>query len=82
MWHRDTLKRMPLELVRSNGYAFQIEMNYIATKLGFHFIEVPIYFADRRWGNSKMSLNIQIEAAIRVWQIKFRFRDLSTINGK
>jgi dolichol-phosphate mannosyltransferase len=82
MWHRDALHRMPLGRVRSNGYAFQIEMNYIATKLGFHFSEIPIYFADRRWGNSKMSLNIQIEAAISVWQIKFRYRDLSAIIGK
>ncbi|MFH1633100.1 MAG: polyprenol monophosphomannose synthase [Chloroflexota bacterium] len=76
VWKRDTLLGMPLERVRSNGYAFQIEMTYIATRLSFTFLEVPIYFADRRWGQSKMSLRIQIEAALRVWQILFAYRDL------
>lgn len=76
VWKRDTLLGMPLERVRSNGYAFQIEIAYIATRLGFTFREVPIYFADRRWGQSKMSLRIQIEAALRVWQILFAYRDL------
>ena len=82
MWHRKALEKMPLSRVKSNGYAFQIEMNYIATRLGFHFCEIPIYFADRQWGDSKMSLRIQIEAAMRVWQIKFRYRDLSTTTNR
>ena len=76
VWRRDTLLGMPLERARSNGYAFQIEIAYIATRLGFTFREVPIYFADRRWGQSKMTLRIQIEAALRVWQILFAYRDL------
>jgi dolichol-phosphate mannosyltransferase len=67
---------MPLERVQSNGYAFQVEMAYIAYRLGFTFDEVPFYFADRHWGTSKMSFDIQIEAAIRVWQILFEYRDL------
>jgi dolichol-phosphate mannosyltransferase len=67
---------MPLELVRSNGYAFQIEMSYIAHLLGFTCNEVPIYFADRRWGQSKMSFRIQREAAIRVWQMRFHYQRL------
>jgi dolichol-phosphate mannosyltransferase len=79
MWRSTTLRAMPLDRVRSNGYAFQVEMNYIATRLGFKFKETPIYFADRRWGQSKMSLNIQIEAAIRVWQILLAYRDLRSI---
>jgi dolichol-phosphate mannosyltransferase len=76
MWRRQTLERMPLERVRSNGYIFQVEMNYIATLLGFKFKEIPIYFADRRWGQSKMSFRIQIEAAIRTWQLRGMYRDL------
>ena len=76
VWRRDTLLGMPLERARSNGYAFQIEIAYIATRLGFTFREVPIYFADRRWGQSKMSVRIQLEAALRVWQILFTYRDL------
>ena len=77
IWRRSALAGMPLERVQSNGYAFQIEMAYIAYKLGFTFDEVPFYFADRRWGTSKMTFDIQIEAAIRVWQILFEYRDLN-----
>jgi dolichol-phosphate mannosyltransferase len=76
IWRRATLQNMPLERVRSNGYAFQVEMTYIASRLGYRFGEVPIYFADRRWGSSKMSFRIQYEAAIRVWQLLWEYRDL------
>jgi dolichol-phosphate mannosyltransferase len=68
---------MPLKRVRSNGYAFQVEMAYIAYRLGYAFTEVPFYFADRRWGKSKMSFGIQFEAAKRVWQMLWEYRDLS-----
>lgn len=76
IWRSRTLSGMPLERVKSNGYAFQVEMAYIAYRLGYKFKEVPIYFADRRWGSSKMSFRIQREAAIRVWQILFEYRHL------
>jgi dolichol-phosphate mannosyltransferase len=76
IWRSQTLQRMPLERVRSNGYAFQVEMTYIAHHSGFRFKEVPIYFEDRRWGDSKMSFQIQLEAAIRVWQLLWEYRDL------
>ena len=76
LWHRRTLLNMPLERVRSNGYGFLVEMTYLAHRLGYRFREVPFYFADRRWGKSKMSLRIQVEAAIRVWQMLFEYRDL------
>jgi dolichol-phosphate mannosyltransferase len=76
VWRRSTLLGMPLDRVRSNGYAFQVEMAYIAYRSGFSFKEVPFYFADRRWGQSKMSFRIQIEAARRVWQLLSEYRDL------
>ncbi len=76
LWKRETLKGMPLERIRSNGYVFQVEMAYVATLLGFKFQEIPIYFADRRWGQSKMSFRIQIEAALRVWQLPGMYHDL------
>lgn len=76
IWRQNTLKSMPLERIRSNGYSFQVEMTYVANRLGFQFGEIPIYFADRRWGDSKMSLRIQSEAAIRVWQLLWEYRDL------
>jgi dolichol-phosphate mannosyltransferase len=75
-WRRGTLLGMPLERVRSNGYAFQVEMAYLAHSLGYSFREVPFYFADRRWGHSKMSFQIQREAAVRVWQMRVEYRDL------
>ncbi|MBC8507598.1 MAG: polyprenol monophosphomannose synthase [Chloroflexi bacterium] len=79
LWRRETLLSMPLERVRSNGYAFQIEMIYIAHRLGYKIKEVPIYFAERNLGESKMSLRIQLEAAFRVWQIRSAYRDLKPV---
>jgi dolichol-phosphate mannosyltransferase len=77
MWRRETLEALPLERVRSNGYVFQVEMAYLAHRLGYTIREIPIYFADRRWGKSKMSLSIQMEAALRVWMVLFAYRDLA-----
>jgi dolichol-phosphate mannosyltransferase len=76
LWRRETLAGMPLERVEANGYVFLVEMAYLAYCLEYRFGEVPIYFADRRWGKSKMSFRIQLEAAIRVWQVRWLFRDL------
>jgi dolichol-phosphate mannosyltransferase len=76
MWRRETLSAMPLERIRSNGYIFQVEMCYVATKLGFTFREIPIYFGDRRWGKSKMNFRIQLEAALRTWQLRSMYLDL------
>ena len=79
LWRRETLAAMPLERVRSNGYVFQVEMAYVAHRLGFHFREIPIYFAERRCGQSKMSLRIQLEAALRVWILLWQYRDLKSL---
>lgn len=76
VWRRETLQGMPLEMVRSNGYVFQVEMAYLAKRIGYQILEKPIYFEDRRTGQSKMSLRIQLEAALRVWQVKWRYRNL------
>jgi dolichol-phosphate mannosyltransferase len=76
MWRRETLQAMPLDRIRSNGYIFLVEMAYIANVMGFKITEVPIYFADRRWGKSKMSLKIQLEAALRIWDVWWHYRDL------
>lgn len=76
LWRRETLQGMPLDRIRSNGYIFQVEMAYVANRLGFKFNEIPIYFADRRLGESKMSFRIQIEAAVRVWQLAGMYKDL------
>ena len=76
MWKREALEGMPLDRIRSNGYIFLVEMAYIAFLMGYDITEVPIHFADRRWGKSKMSLRIQLEAAIRIWDVWWHYRDL------
>jgi dolichol-phosphate mannosyltransferase len=76
LWRRETLEGMPLDRVQSNGYVFLVEMMYMAYSLGYRVGEVPIYFADRQWGKSKMSFKIQIEAAFRIWQVRWTYRDL------
>jgi dolichol-phosphate mannosyltransferase len=76
IWRREALLGMPLDRVRSNGYAFQIEMLYLAYRLGYTFREVPFYFAERDWGMSKMSFRIQMEAVRRVWELLIDYRDL------
>jgi len=81
MWRRETLLQMPLERIQSSGYVFLVEMAYLAHCLEFQIGESPIYFADRRWGKSKMSFRIQLEAAVRIWQLKWGYRDLRR-NGR
>jgi dolichol-phosphate mannosyltransferase len=76
MWRRETLKQLPFERIQSNGYVFLVEMAYLAHCLEFKIGEAPIHFADRRWGKSKMSIKIQLEAAFRVWQVRWHYRDL------
>ena len=75
-WRRTTLEGMGLERIRSNGYIFQVEMAYVAERLGYRILEIPIYFEDRRIGKSKMSVPVKLEAAWRVWQIRWRHRHL------
>jgi dolichol-phosphate mannosyltransferase len=82
MWRRETLQSMPLERIRSNGYVFLVEMAYLAYCLEYQIEEVPIYFADRRWGKSKMSFRIQFEAALRVWQLWWNYRDVRRAGRK
>lgn len=76
MWKREALRGMPLDRIRSNGYIFLVEMAYVAYLMEYDITEVPIHFSDRRWGKSKMSLKIQMEAAVRVWDVKWHYRDL------
>lgn len=66
-WRRRTLESINLPSVKSNGYGFQIEMNHRTWIRGFRIVEVPIIFADRVEGTSKMSKKIVIEALLMVW---------------
>lgn len=69
LWRKEKLQTFPLERVLSSGYVFLVELVYLANKMDYRIVEVPIYFADRKWGKSKMNFRIQIEAAFRVWQV-------------
>lgn len=79
-WRRSALEAIDLEAIRSNGYVFQVEMAYVAQRLGLRVREIPIYFEDRRIGRSKMSVPIKLEAAWRVWDIRRRHRE--TVIGR
>jgi dolichol-phosphate mannosyltransferase len=74
-YKRRVLERINFESIKFIGYAFQIEMKYIAYKLGFKLVEVPITFKDRTEGASKMSKGIFKEAIIGV--LKMRFMKIS-----
>jgi dolichol-phosphate mannosyltransferase len=71
-WRREVLAAIDLPHVRSNGYAFQIEMNYRAWRLGFRLKEMPIIFTERRHGTSKMNLKIAAEALLVVWWLRLQ----------
>jgi len=70
-FRRSVLEAIDLSHVRSNGYAFQIEMSFRAWKRGFRIAEIPIVFVDRTEGTSKMSKSIIREAIWMVWRLRW-----------
>lgn len=70
-YRRAVLEAIDLSRVRSNGYAFQIEMSFRAWKKAFRIVEIPIVFVDRTEGTSKMSRAIVREAIWMVWRLRF-----------
>lgn len=70
-FRRRVLESLDLHAVRSNGYAFQIELTYRAHQRGYRIVEIPIIFQDRRVGESKMSRSIVTEAMGMVWRMRF-----------
>ncbi|MHC5212267.1 MAG: polyprenol monophosphomannose synthase [Planctomycetota bacterium] len=77
LWRRETLLGMDIgRRIQSNGYVFQVEMAYVAQRLGYVIREIPIEFPDRAAGESKMDLRIQLEAAARVFDVRKRHRGL------
>lgn len=71
-FRREVLETIDLNQVRSNGYAFQIEMTFKAWKKGFRLKEIPIIFVDRVKGKSKMSKKIVREAVTMVWKLRLK----------
>jgi dolichol-phosphate mannosyltransferase len=67
---RDALERVGFERIRSDGYAFQIELNYRFQRLGMRVVEIPFFFLDRERGASKLTLRIALEALWIVWWLR------------
>ena len=70
MWRASALEAIGLSSVQSNGYSFQVEMNYRAIRQGLKIVELPIHFADRTEGESKMTLKVQLESALMPFKLK------------
>ncbi len=70
-FHRKVLEAIDLTDVRSNGYAFQIEMSFRAFRKGFTGVEIPIVFSDRTHGKSKMNKGIMLEAFVTPWLLRW-----------
>jgi dolichol-phosphate mannosyltransferase len=69
-FRRTVLESIDLSRIKSDGYSFQIEMNYRCVENGFRIGEIPIIFVDRHAGSSKMSRKIVREAVFIVWKLK------------
>jgi dolichol-phosphate mannosyltransferase len=77
-WRSSALEQIGLGRIRSNGYVFQVEMAYVSEKIGLRILETPIYFEDRRIGQSKMTVPVKLEAAARVFEIRWRHRHVKS----
>jgi len=72
-FRRQVLEGIHWNGIYSNGYAFQVEIAYICQRKGYRVVEIPIKFNERARGQSKMSWRVSLEAAWRVWQMKWRY---------
>jgi dolichol-phosphate mannosyltransferase len=74
LWRSSALSAIDVASVRSNGYSFQVEMNYRTVQHGLKIVELPIHFADRREGESKMNVRVQLESAMMPFSLRRRAR--------
>ncbi|MGH4007245.1 MAG: polyprenol monophosphomannose synthase [Pseudonocardiaceae bacterium] len=74
LWSAPELRSLDLARVRSNGYAFQVEMNFLARRRGCRILEIPIHFTDRAVGKSKMDFRVKAESALRPWRLRWQYR--------
>ena len=83
-FRRNVLESIELDKIKSDGYSFQIEMNYRCVEKGFRAGEIPIIFIDRHAGTSKMSKKIVREAMLMVWKLKLGsfWRKFFPVRGK
>jgi len=71
-WRREALKRVPLDRLTSEGYAFLVEMLFEAYRRGCRIGEVPIIFIERRQGQSKLSTSVLMESLLMPWRLRLR----------
>ena len=71
-WKADTLRAIDVTTIQSNGYSFQVEMNFRTVRQGRRIAETPIRFEERTVGASKMSLKVQLESALMPWKLLFK----------
>jgi dolichol-phosphate mannosyltransferase len=76
-YRTDVLKQIDFSRISASGYGFQVELSYVCTIMGFDIFELPIIFADRRVGESKMSRDIVFEAMRLVGGLKWKYSDIS-----
>jgi dolichol-phosphate mannosyltransferase len=74
LWARQTLLDIGLDRIHSNGYSFQVEMNYLASRRGHKIVEIPIHFEERAGGISKMTLGVKLESAKVPFELRWRYR--------
>ncbi len=71
-WRREALARIPLDQVVSEGYAFLLDITFMAATRGLRIVESPIIFVERRQGASKLSTGVLIESLITPWKLMLR----------
>lgn len=81
-WRAEVLREIGTDTLASDGYSFQIELKFLAAKLGFSHLEFPIIFEERRNGQSKMSPTIVHEAIWRVWWLRFHRFSLGSVRKR
>src|SRR5215470_9231496 len=74
IWRSSALQTIDVASIRSNGYSFQVEMNYRSVRHGLKIVELPIHFAERREGESKMNVWVQLESALMPFVLRRRAR--------
>jgi len=75
-WRRSALEAVDLGCICSKGYLFMEEMAFISERLGLRICEVPIYFASRHAGQSKMSLGVKLEAVLDLLRLRWRLHKI------
>jgi dolichol-phosphate mannosyltransferase len=78
-WRSDALRSLDFDLLSPGAHSFQLETAYLTEKLGFRIEEVPIVFEDRGLTKARPSWRNRLAAALRVWQIAWRYRNASPV---